>query len=209
MAQLFSNNGVSSLNGGITDVATTVNLTATEGALFNAPTGGDFELITVYDGASIEVSTNVEIMKVTARISDALTVVRGQEGTSGFAFSSADGVEATATALTLGDLSQGKAGKFQDVTELVFATGGPDIDPANGNVKVVTLTQNETLTFTTLAIGQVVDLTLIPGAFAFTLTNIAAWDNGGTAPSSIAARHRIIVSNVDGGIEGTDRGGVS
>ncbi len=209
MAQLFSNNGVSSLNGGITNVATTVNLAATEGGLFNAPTGGDFELITVYDGASIAVSTNIEIMQVTARTADALTVVRGQEGTSGFAFSSGAGVEATATALTFGDLSQGKAGLLQDVTEKVHATGGPDIDPTNGDVQVVTLTQNETLTFTNIDVGQTVLLELIPGAFAFTLTNIAEWDNDGAVPSSISAKHRIIVSNVDGTIVGTDRGGVS
>ena len=86
MAQLFSNNGVSSLASGITAVATSIPLTATEGALFQSPIGGDFELITVYDGASIEVSTNIEIMKVTARSSDTLTAVRAQEGTSGFAF---------------------------------------------------------------------------------------------------------------------------
>lgn len=209
MAQLFSNNALSALNGGITAIATVIDLTATEGALFNAPTGDDFELVTLYDGADIDVSTNVEIVKVTARTADQMTVVRGQEGTAGFAFSDLAGVEANVTDETLTALSQGRAGLLQDVTEKVHATGGPDIDPANGNVQVVTLTQNETLTFTNLGVGQVVDLTLIPGAFAFTLTNIAVWDNDGSAPSSISARHRIIASNVDGTIEGTNRGGVS
>jgi hypothetical protein len=209
MAQLFSNNGISSLASGITAGATSMTFATGEGVEFNAPTGGDFELLTLYDGATIDISANVEIVKMTARTADVATIVRAQEGTTGFAFSSADGIEATATALTLSDLSQGKGGLFQDVTEKVHATGGPAIDPANGNVQVVTLTQNETLTFANLSIGQVVDLTLVPGAFAFTLTNIAAWDNDGAAPSSISARHRIIVSNVDGTIEGTNRGGVS
>ena len=39
--------------------------------------------------------------------------------------------------------------------------------------------------------------------------NIAKWDNGGTAPSAIAAEHWLVVSNIDGTIVGTDRGGVS
>ncbi len=209
MAQLFSNNGVSALASGITAVATSLSVTATEGALFNAPTGGDFELITVYDGASIAVSTNVEIMQVTARSTDTLTVVRAQEGTTGFAFSSAAGVEACATAATFDLIKEGRAGLFQDVTEKVHTATGVDIDPANGNVQVRTLAGNETFTFTNIAAGQAVLLKVIPGANTLTLTNVAKWDSGGTAPSSISAEHWLVVSNIDGTIVGTDRGGVS
>jgi allophanate hydrolase subunit 2 len=209
MAQLYSNNGVSSLNGGITNVATTVNLTATEGALFQAPTGGDFELITVFDGATIGASTNVEIMKVTARTGDALTVVRGQEGTAGFAFSDAAGVEATATAGSFSDLAKGRAGLLQGVTEVVHTAATIDIAPANGNVQVRTLAGNETLTFSNIAVGQSVVLKVVPGANTLTLTNVAKWTNGGTAPSAIAAEHWLVITNIDGTIVGTDVGGVS
>jgi hypothetical protein len=209
MAQLYSNNGVSSLDGAITNVTTAVNLTATEGALFQAPTGGDFELITVFDGATIGVSTNVEIMKVTARTGDALTVVRGQEGTVGFAFSSAAGVEATATAGSFSDLAKGRAGLLQGVTEVVHTAATVDIDPANGNIQVRTLVANETLTFSNIAPGQYVDLTVIKGAFVLTLTNIVEWINDGAAPASIAARHRLIVHNIDGTIIGADLKGQS
>ncbi len=208
MAQLFSNNGASALNGAITDSAVTVNLTATEGALFQSPTGGDFELITVFDGATIDVSTNIEIMKVTARSTDAMTVVRAQEGTAGFAFSDGAGVEACATALTFGDLSQGKAGLFQDVTEKVHTAATVDIDPANGNVQVRTLAGNETLTFSNIAAGQSVLLKVVVGANTLTLTNVAKWTGAG-APSSIEAEHWMVISNVDGTIVGTDVGGVS
>jgi hypothetical protein len=209
MAQLFSNNALSALNGGITNVATTVNLTATEGALFNAPTGGDFELITVYDGATISVSTNVEIMKVTARTTDALTVVRAQEGTAGFAFSDLSGVEACDTAGTFDAVKEGRAGLLQDVTEKVHTAAGVDIDPANGNVQVRTLAGNETLTFTNIDAGQSVVLKVVPGANTLTLTNVAKWTNGGAAPSSIEAEHWLIITNIDGTIVGTDVGGVS
>ena len=209
MPQLFSNNGISSLAGGITAVATSFTFATGEGAKFSAPTGGDFELLTLYDGATIDVSTNIEIVKMTARTGDVSTIVREQEGTTGFAFSATDGIEATATALTLGDLSQGKAGLFQDVTEKVHTAASVDIDPANGNVQVRTLAGNETFTFTNIAAGQSVLLKIIPGANTLTLTNVAKWDNGGSAPSSIEAEHWIIVSNIDGTIVGTDRGGVS
>lgn len=209
MAQLFSNNGISSLAGGITAVATSMTFATGEGAKFKAPTGGDFELLTLYDGATIDVSANVEIVKMTARAADVATIVRGQEGTSGFAFSATDGIEATATALTLSDLSQGKSGLFQDVTEKVHTAASVDIDPANGNIQVRTLAGNETFTFTNIAAGQSVLLKIIPGAHTLTLTNIAKWDNDGAAPASIAAEHWIVVSNVDSTIVGSDRKGVS
>lgn len=209
MAQLFSNNAIGTLNGAITNVATSITLQAGEGAEFNSPTGGDFEKITLYDGVSVDVSTNVEIVHCTARSGDVLTVTRAQEGTTGFAFGDASGVEGTATAETFEALSEGRAGLLQDVTEKVHTASTVDIDPANGNVQVRTLAGNETFTFTNIAAGQSVLLKIIPGANTLTLTNIAKWDNGGTAPSSIAAEHWIIVSNIDGTIVGTDRGGVS
>ncbi len=209
MAQLFSNNALSALNGGITAIATTINLTATEGALFNEPTGGDFELITVYDGATISVSTNVEIMKVTARTADEMTVVRGQEGTAGFAFSDLAGVEANSTAGTFDAVKEGRAGLLQDVTEKVHTAATVDIDPANGNVQVRTLAGNETLTFANIDAGQSVVLKVVPGANTLTLTNVAKWTNGGSAPSSIEAEHWLVITNIDGTIVGTDVGGVS
>ena len=208
MAQLFSNNAASTLNGAITNVAVTIDLAASGGVFFQSPTGGDFELITVYDGATIDVSTNVEIMKVTARSTDQMTVVRAQEGTAGFAFSDGAGVEACATAGTFDLLKEGRAGLFQDVTEKVHTASGVDIDPANGNIQVRTLAGNETLTFASVAAGQSVVLKVVPGANTLTLSNIAKW-TGGSAPSSIEAEHWLVISNIDGTIVGTDLGGVS
>jgi hypothetical protein len=209
MAQLFSNNGISSLASGITAGATALTFATGEGAKFTAPTGGDFELLTLYDDTSIDVSANVEIVKMTARAADVATIVRGQEGTSGFAFSATDGIEAIDTAGTLDALKEGRAGLLQDVTEKVHTAASVDIDPANGNVQVRTLAGNETFTFTNIDPGQSVLIKIIPGANTLTLTNVAKWDNGGAAPSSIEAEHWIIVSNIDGTIVGTDRGGVS
>lgn len=203
MAQLFSNNADTLLDATITAVATSITVSAGDGALFTSPTGGDFELVTLVEG------TNIEIVKMTARTTDTLTVVRAQEGTTGFAFTAGATVSARTTAATLDALREARAGLLQDVTEKVHTMTGVDVDPANGNIQKRTLAANETFTFTNIAAGQRVQLIVIPGAFTFTHTNIAKWTDDGTAPTTIAAEHWIVVSNVDGTIVGTNLKGVS
>ena len=73
--EILQNNSATTLNGAITNIATSVTVTA--GAVF--PATGDFRVI-----------VNDEIMLVTARATNVLTVVRGQEGTSNQAQSSGD-----------------------------------------------------------------------------------------------------------------------
>lgn len=85
MTQLFANNISTTLNGAITDVATSIVVTS--GAGMPSPTGGDYFLLTLSDG------TNVEIVKCTSRTAETLTVVRAQEGTAGFAFADLDTIE--------------------------------------------------------------------------------------------------------------------
>lgn len=93
MAQLLLNNAVTTLNGAITAVATTIDVT--DGSVFPSPTGGDYFLTTLSDGS------NIEIVKCTSRATNALTVVRAQEGTTGFAFANLDAIELRITAGTL------------------------------------------------------------------------------------------------------------
>lgn len=90
--QLFANNADSELNGAITSVATSITLKTGGGAKFPTPTGGDFFLVTMFQKVGAT-ELNHEIVKCTARSGDVLTVVRAQEGTTGFAFSNADPVE--------------------------------------------------------------------------------------------------------------------
>ncbi len=90
--QLFANNADSELDGAITSVSTSITLKTGGGAKFPTPTGGDFFLVTLFQKVGIT-ELNHEIVKCTARSGDVLTVVRAQEGTTGFAFSNADLVE--------------------------------------------------------------------------------------------------------------------
>lgn len=74
--QLFINNASSLLAANITNIATSLAVTATEGGKFPAPaTADEYFLITIAVGNSFEV------VKCTSRTTDTLTVVRAQEGT--------------------------------------------------------------------------------------------------------------------------------
>ena len=74
--QLFTNNYISALVNDIDDTQTTIEVH--NGSLLHSPTGGDFELLSLVRGKS-----NIfEVVKITARSGNVLTVVRGFEGTA-------------------------------------------------------------------------------------------------------------------------------
>ncbi len=89
MPSLLTNNAFSTLAGSLTNVATSFSVAAGEGARFPNPGGGQYFYCTLSNSAG----TNVEIVKCTARATDAFTVVRGQDGTTGVAFNAGDLVE--------------------------------------------------------------------------------------------------------------------
>ena len=81
MTALLANNATSKLASAITGADTTVVLTTGDGVLFPSPTGDDWFPLTLQNSSSLE------IVRVTARSGDSLTVVRAQEGTTAQAFS--------------------------------------------------------------------------------------------------------------------------
>jgi hypothetical protein len=95
--QLFTNNAVTTLAVGITNVATSLTLAAGTGARFPTIAGTDFFLITLYELSGTQ-EINHEIMKVTARAGDVLTVTRAQEGTTARAFLAGTAIELRFTA---------------------------------------------------------------------------------------------------------------
>ena len=98
MAVLYSNNASSTLSASITSTATSLSVASGAGALFPAPSGSDYFYITLVNSAGA-----MEIMKVTARSVDTLTVVRGQDGTTGVAWAAGDRVELRFTKAMLDD----------------------------------------------------------------------------------------------------------
>lgn len=96
--QLFANNAYGSLASGISDAATSFVLATGQGARFPNPTNGDYFLITLVaiDGGGAESAW--EIVQVTARSTDTLTVVRAQEGTTGATWPAGTRIELRLTA---------------------------------------------------------------------------------------------------------------
>lgn len=88
MTVQVTNNGFSTLASGINNSVTTIALASGEGARFPTLTTGNY-----FYGTLIDTSNNLEIVKVTARSSDSLTVVRAQDNTSARAFSTGDRFE--------------------------------------------------------------------------------------------------------------------
>lgn len=84
----FTNNASATLAGSITSTATSVVLTAGNGSLFPALGAGDYCFATLVDS-----SNNLEIVKITARSGDTLTVVRGQDNTTARGYSAGDKCE--------------------------------------------------------------------------------------------------------------------
>jgi hypothetical protein len=79
MTQLFANNAQSTLASAASSATTALSLAAGQGVLFPSPSGGDFFTLTLTQAVE---ETSWEVVKVTARSTDTLTVVRAQEGTA-------------------------------------------------------------------------------------------------------------------------------
>lgn len=99
MAVLVKNNAFSTLASGITDVATSITLAAGTGSRFPAAGGADYFYATL-----INTSNELEVVKVTARSTDTLTVVRAQDGTTARAYSTSDRIELRVTAALIQDI---------------------------------------------------------------------------------------------------------
>jgi hypothetical protein len=80
MAQLFTNNAATTLDGAIDDTTTTI--VVTDGTVFPTPTGGDYFHITIVAVGGTGKETAWEIVKCTGRAGNSLTVERGREGTA-------------------------------------------------------------------------------------------------------------------------------
>jgi hypothetical protein len=101
MPVLFSNYASAPLAASISSSATTITVTSGQGALFPAVPAGSYFYATLTDS-----SNNLEIVKVTARSTDALTVTRAQEGTTALAYAAADKLELRVTAAGLTNMVQ-------------------------------------------------------------------------------------------------------
>lgn len=107
---LAANNAQSVLAAGISASATSLTLNTGTGALFPSPVSGtSFFKLTLIDAATGQLN---EIVHVTAKSGDVLTIVRGQEGTSARAWSANDIAANMLTAGTILLLAQLESPSF-------------------------------------------------------------------------------------------------
>jgi len=122
MAVKFTNNAATTLAAGINSSATSISVT--DGSVFPSLSSGEHFYVTFDD------TTNTEIVKVTARSSNTLTVVRGQDNTTARAFSSGDKAELRVVAALL-----------EDVKTEVTSTLSVDTFTGDGSNAAFTLSQ--------------------------------------------------------------------
>ena len=168
--QIFSNNAKSTLAAPISSSATTITVAPGTGVLFPNPSAGQQFKVTLNSALSPSV---YEICNCTARSTDSLTVIRGQEGTTNLPFLLNDVVGHFDTAGVMTDLLQSEQlqqGKYQ------FAVAG-----GTANSLTATLTSN---------------LTTLPDGLAFvleaTLANTGASALVLTLGSTVLASHPLV-----------------
>ena len=115
MAVVFKNNAKTTLASGLTSSATSV--TVADGSAFPSLSGGDTFFCTFDNG------TNVEVVKVTARSSNTLTIVRAQDDTTARAFSTGDVAELRLTAGILNLFSQTGVAITDEIEAYLDANG--------------------------------------------------------------------------------------
>lgn len=144
---LAANNAQSVLAAGISASATSLTLNTGTGALFPSPVPGvSFFKLTLIDAASGQLS---EIVHVTAKSGDVLTIVRGQEGTSSRAWSANDIAANMLTAGTILLLAQLESPSFTGTPT------GPTASPGTNTTQLAT---------TAFIQSAITDLILGPGA---------------------------------------------
>ena len=139
--QLFANNAKTTLAAPITSTQNTITVATGTGALFPSPTTGQQFKVTLVSAASALV---YEICNCTARSGDTLTVLRGQEGTSGQPFILNDIVGNFDTAGVMTDLVQSE--QLQNrYYEFAVATGSANALTATIPSNLTALTNGFTI----------------------------------------------------------------
>jgi len=130
----FTNNASAPLASAISSTSTAIILTAGRGAAFPTLGSDDYFYATLINSSNL-----IEIVKVTARAGDTLTVVRGQDGTASRAYSAGDKLELRITAA-------GLDAKFDVEGGEISNAGTPlEVNSTDSTVRKITLKDNGTV----------------------------------------------------------------
>ena len=142
MPVLFSNNAATTLSAGINSSATSI--VVADGSLFPALSGSNYFYVTLEDAAN----SKREIVKVTARSGNTLTVTRGQDGTSGTAFSSADRAELRLNAAALNDATSSNDFTTSDHDKLDGIEASATGDQSSAEIRALVESASDSNVFT-------------------------------------------------------------
>lgn len=126
-SELFSNNAQTNLAADITATQTTIKLTSGTGSIFPNPSTNQYFYITLTSQTAG--LGNTEIVKVTSRSADTVTVVRGQQGTTARVWHAGDYASNFFTAGSAQNM-----GQDSQIQQSKFNYGGTDTGTANSYV---------------------------------------------------------------------------
>jgi hypothetical protein len=160
--QLFTNNARSELSGALSIAGTTLYLATATGSRFPSPAAGDYFLGTIYEKDASGNELRIEVVKVTARNADSLTIVRDFESMTGnaggYGYPSVGGAtvyfDLRWTAFAAGNTLQGSA-NLSDM---------PNVTAARLNLGLGSAAQAATGDFATAASVAAKQNTLISGS---------------------------------------------
>ena len=129
MGVKVTNNAYGTLSAGIASGDTTITLDGGQGARFPTLGAGDYFYVTLVDTAN-----NIEVVKVTARSTDSMTVVRGQDNTTAKAYAIGDRCELRPTAALFNDLQTSIDSITTDVVADTTPQLGGNLDLNSNNI---------------------------------------------------------------------------
>lgn len=128
MSVKVTNNAYGTISAGITSTATTITLDGGQGNRFPVLGAGEYFYATL-----IDTSNNLEVVKVTARSTDSMTVTRGEDNTVARAFSIGDRFELRPTAALFEEFFQNTGGTISGGTTISAPSVPFTIDSTNAN----------------------------------------------------------------------------
>jgi hypothetical protein len=188
----FTNFARSKLTVGISTGATTITITGASGALFPALTAGEYFYATIENAALVR-----EIVKVTARTVDTLTVARAQDGTTAAAWNAGDTFALRFNAAAITDvMAAAAAGTYPE--DLIFTGTGNRITGDFSNTTVA-----NRVSFQSSTLNGYTQVGVIPNGTSPTAGAVFLNSSGATNASYTYVGVNGTLSTLEAGIVGT------